>query len=305
MREIPRVGGRARAIGKRVKKRARGGAGTPKVTVSVSTHVPKPHTPFQWCAMDTPGDGAREAALARGRGARGERRAADARLRDVVARGRLRARRPAARRRARARVPGGRALRLVGGPEEDATSGRPRSRAEGVDPAKYLGTIPVTARLPWDHIDVGLEEGFLAARVPEGLKNRLSLPCGKVAGAFVHADEPRGRRAPTRASSSATTAASRATCRRCASSASCTCASSAPRSRGRLAAPRSRRAPAARGRRRALDAGRGAALPLRLREARRRGVPVAPRPHPRAASGRSGGSSCRSSTRRASTPSPT
>jgi radical SAM-linked protein len=25
----------------------------PTVTVSVSTHVPKPHTPFQWCAMDT------------------------------------------------------------------------------------------------------------------------------------------------------------------------------------------------------------------------------------------------------------
>ena len=29
----------------------------------------------------------------------------------------------------------------------------------GVDRAKYLGTLPVTARLPWDHIDVGLEEG--------------------------------------------------------------------------------------------------------------------------------------------------
>src|SRR5581483_5402623 len=23
------------------------------VTVSVSSHVPKPHTPFQWCAMDS------------------------------------------------------------------------------------------------------------------------------------------------------------------------------------------------------------------------------------------------------------
>ena len=53
VREIPRVGGRARAIGKRVKKEL-GAPGAPKVTVSVSTHVPKPHTPFQWCAMDTP-----------------------------------------------------------------------------------------------------------------------------------------------------------------------------------------------------------------------------------------------------------
>jgi radical SAM-linked protein len=59
--------------------------------------------------------------------------------------------------------------------------------AEGLDPATYLGTIPVTARLPWDHIDVGLEDGFLAREYRKALKNRLSVPCGKVAGAFVHA----------------------------------------------------------------------------------------------------------------------
>ncbi|MGH7271454.1 MAG: TIGR03960 family B12-binding radical SAM protein, partial [Polyangiaceae bacterium] len=52
VREIPRVGGRARAIGKRLKKEL-GAGGPPTVTVSVSTHIPKPHTPFQWCAMDT------------------------------------------------------------------------------------------------------------------------------------------------------------------------------------------------------------------------------------------------------------
>src|SRR5439155_16115703 len=32
----------------------------------------------------------------------------------------------------------------------------------GVDRAKYLGTIPLDARLPWSHVDVGLEDGFLA-----------------------------------------------------------------------------------------------------------------------------------------------
>src|SRR5262249_26182321 len=51
VREIVRVGARARDVGKRVKKERNAG-GAPKVTVSVSTHVPKPHTPFQWCAMD-------------------------------------------------------------------------------------------------------------------------------------------------------------------------------------------------------------------------------------------------------------
>src|SRR5690606_18893407 len=46
VRGIVQVGKNALAVAKRVNnKRAR-------VTVSVSTHVPKPHTPFQWCAMD-------------------------------------------------------------------------------------------------------------------------------------------------------------------------------------------------------------------------------------------------------------
>jgi hypothetical protein len=31
-----------------------------------------------------------------------------------------------------------------------------------IDTAPFLSTIPLSARLPWDHIDVGLEDGFLA-----------------------------------------------------------------------------------------------------------------------------------------------
>ena len=42
---IAEVGKNASAVGKRLGKRA-------QVTVSVSVHIPKPHTPFQWCAMD-------------------------------------------------------------------------------------------------------------------------------------------------------------------------------------------------------------------------------------------------------------
>src|SRR5262249_51834845 len=57
---------------------------------------------------------------------------------------------------------------------------------EGIAPADYLGTLPVSARLPWNHIDVGLEEGFLLREYRKALKSRLSLPCGKAAGAFVH-----------------------------------------------------------------------------------------------------------------------
>jgi radical SAM family uncharacterized protein/radical SAM-linked protein len=191
VREIVKVGARARKVGKDVKKVLRdkglpGGGGAPKVTVSVSTHVPKPHTPFQWYSIDTPGEIRKkqgwleeekrssggvelrmhdcdtswlEAVFARG----------DRRLGDVLE---------------RAYASGARfdswEDQLKIGVWEEAF------RAAGVLPATYLGTLPVTARLPWDHIDVGLEEGFLAREYRKALANRLSLPCGKAAGMFVH-----------------------------------------------------------------------------------------------------------------------
>ena len=56
----------------------------------------------------------------------------------------------------------------------------------GIDPQYMLGTIPVKSRLPWDHIDVGLEDKFLEREWKKATKNRLSPPCGKVAGMIVH-----------------------------------------------------------------------------------------------------------------------
>ena len=185
VRAIPQVGGRARATGKRVKK-ALGAPGAPKVTVSVSTHVPKPHTPFQWCAMDAP-DSVRQ----KQRWLDEEARAAGVELRvhdcdtswleAVFARGdrSLAAVLEHAYRHG-ARFDSWEDQKKIGVWEE-------AFRAHGIDPAKYLGTIPVSARLPWDHIDVGLEDGFLLREYRKALKDQLSLPCGKVAGAFVHA----------------------------------------------------------------------------------------------------------------------
>jgi radical SAM-linked protein len=196
VRAIPQVGGRARAIGKRVKK-ALGTPGTPKVTVSVSTHVPKPHTPFQWCAMDAP-----DAVQRKQRWLKEEARTTgvDLRVHDcdtswleaVFARG-DRSLAPVLERayHAGARFDSWEDQKKMD-VWEDAF------RTEGVEPAKYLGTIPVTARLPWDHIDVGLEEGFLLREYRKALKNRLSLPCGKVAGAFVHATNLRDAEADAR-----------------------------------------------------------------------------------------------------------
>jgi radical SAM-linked protein len=56
----------------------------------------------------------------------------------------------------------------------------------GVDVQTFLGTIPVTARLPWDHIDIGLEPDFLLKEYKKALKDRLSPPCGKPYKKLLH-----------------------------------------------------------------------------------------------------------------------
>jgi radical SAM-linked protein len=184
VREIVKVGKRAREVGKKVRKESNQG-GPPKVTVSVSTHVPKPHTPFQWCAMDR-----EESVLAKQGWLREEVRGSgvDLRMHDsrtswlegVFARGDRKL---------------GRVLERAyhAGCRFDSWEDQLRIdvwsdafTAENIEPGDYLGTIPVSARLPWDHIDVGLEAGFLLREYRKSLKSRLSLPCGKVAGAFIH-----------------------------------------------------------------------------------------------------------------------
>jgi radical SAM-linked protein len=176
---IVEMGARTAAVGRKVKRSA-------EVTVSVSTHVPKPHTPFQWAAMDSLAEVARkqdllrqtakahrsvklkthgaEASVLEGIFARGDRR-----LCDVLERA------------------------YKNGARFDSWDDRLRLDVweeafahVGTERAPYLGTLPVTARLPWDHIDVGLEEGFLAREYRKALQSRLSPPCGKVAGTFIH-----------------------------------------------------------------------------------------------------------------------
>jgi radical SAM family uncharacterized protein/radical SAM-linked protein len=185
VREIVQVGKRAREVGKRVRKE-KSNAGPPKVTVSVSTHVPKPHTPFQWCAMDR-----EDRVVEKQRWLTEEAKSAkgvDLRMHDsrtswlegVFARGD----RKLGRVLLRAHANGARfdswedQLRIEVWEEA--------FEAEGIAPADYLGTIPVSARLPWSHIDVGLEDGFLLREYRKAVKSRLSPPCGKAAGAFVH-----------------------------------------------------------------------------------------------------------------------
>ncbi|HEY1534499.1 MAG TPA: TIGR03960 family B12-binding radical SAM protein, partial [Polyangiaceae bacterium] len=179
VRGIIAVGKNALSVGKRVGKK-------PTVTVSVSTHVPKPHTPFQWCAQDSFDDVRRkqdmlhaDASRVKGLKLRVHESTASV-LEGVLARG-DRKLGPVIER------------AFLNGARFDSWDDQLKLEAwkealafYGIEIAPYLGTIPVTARLPWDHFDIGLEEGFLAREYRRALASRSSPPCGKVAGMFVH-----------------------------------------------------------------------------------------------------------------------
>ncbi|MGD8861680.1 MAG: TIGR03960 family B12-binding radical SAM protein [Myxococcales bacterium] len=179
VRGIVQTGARAQAIGRRLAGR---GA---QVTVNVSSFVPKPHTPFQWSAMNSREEVLRKQALLR---EEAKRTGVKLRLHDsagswiegVLARGD----------RTLGKVIESayrRGARFDSWDESlDLDAWKSAFEEHGIDPQTFLGTIPVDARLPWDHIDVGLDDGFLAREYRKALKNRLSPPCGKAVGMFVH-----------------------------------------------------------------------------------------------------------------------
>jgi radical SAM family uncharacterized protein/radical SAM-linked protein len=172
----------------RVKTIGRSHFRSAEVTASVSTHVPKPHTPFQWAAMD----GEEETGRKQGLLAEAARRLRvdlkmhenyQSHLEGIFSRGD----RACADLLERAYHKG---CRFDGWDDvlrpEVWDEAIAEEEARGFAAGKYLGTIPVTARLPWDHIDIGLEPDFLAKEYRKALKDRLSPPCGKVYKQLLH-----------------------------------------------------------------------------------------------------------------------
>ena len=157
----------------------------PNITVSVSQHVPKPHTPFQWAAMDSMEDLETKVRM----------------LRDAVKRTKLSLKTHSVRE-SWLECLFARGDRRMGAVLERAYRGGARFdgwrecfrfevwldalEAEGVDASVYTRTLPVGVPLPWSHLDVGLEPGFLEGEYKKALRSRLSPPCGKPMGAKVH-----------------------------------------------------------------------------------------------------------------------
>lgn len=169
-----------RQIGKRIRRDA-------EVTVSVSNHVPKPHTPFQWCAQDTEDELLRKQTLLRELARRhrielryhhrnlswleGLLSRGDRRLAEVIAMAhQLGARFDSWDEQFRVEL-WQQALTLC-----------------QLLPEPFLAGLPLAGRLPWDHLDMGIENGHLEAEYKKALKGRLSPPCGKPFGSLLHHD---------------------------------------------------------------------------------------------------------------------
>jgi len=180
---IAAMGGQAVEIGQQYHRKK------VTVTVSVSSHVPKPHTPFQWCSQDAMEEIERKQSILRGSARRlgftlktHDHRVSH--LEGIVARGDIRT---------------GSLIECAWrkGARFDGWDEHLRwdlwlealdewEKEEGVSRATYLATLPLDGKLPWDHIDVGLEPDFLAKEYRRALKGRFSPPCGKPVHAKVH-----------------------------------------------------------------------------------------------------------------------
>ena len=161
------------------------GVKNPAITISVSSFVPKPHTPFQWAPMITLDEIIRKQNMLKDYAVKyglnfRKHWSKISHLEGIVSRGDRRV---------------GEAIFLAWqkGCRFDGWNETFRHdlwieaiEEAGIEGEYMLGTIPPEGRLPWDHIDVGLEDKFLKREWIKATKNRISPPCGKVAGMIVH-----------------------------------------------------------------------------------------------------------------------
>ncbi len=172
--------------GKRVSMAGKEAAGRHiEVTVSVSSHVPKPHTPFQWAGMDLLEEVQRKQNLLiqltkKYRLSFRRHNALISRIEGIISRGDRRI----AEVIERAFKKG---CRFDGWDEKLKYHAWQEAMTEsGVDESIYLRPVPLDGRLPWQHIEVGVTQKFLATEYRRAVQGRLSPPCGKPLGAQVH-----------------------------------------------------------------------------------------------------------------------
>ena len=182
--------------------------------MSVSTHVPKPHTPFQWAAMDSEAEIARKQALlaepaARRCASTSRCTRTTSRIEGIFSRGDRRA-----GRRARARRSAWAPLRRLGRAAAPRRCGSRRSPSTSAS----TSTSATSARIPVDRAAAlgphrRRPRGRLPGQgVPQGAQGSAVAPVRQAVQAAAAPEQRRGRRGRRAARSwSATTAASPAT----------------------------------------------------------------------------------------------
>jgi len=151
--------------------------GAPQINLSVSSFIPKPHTPFQWAAMDPP-----ETLLEKQRFLR--ERLARRRNVKVKTHPLENSLLEAAFSRGDRRL-GGVLLRAwKSGARFDSWSDRFRFDLwrkafdeEGVDPGIYRTELDVEARLPWDHMATGMSKEFFRREYERALRSETTPSC--------------------------------------------------------------------------------------------------------------------------------
>lgn len=168
--------------GARTKRIARAcGVRNPDITLSVSSFVPRPHTPLQWAALagldeiEHKQELLWQTARRHGLGLR-KHFAKSSWLEAFLARGDRRvAELIFAAWRDGARFDGSAAAFRFEAWSENI------KRLE-IPVEAYLSALPLEARLPWEHIDVGVERGFLVKEWRRAAEATVSVPCGKSPG---------------------------------------------------------------------------------------------------------------------------
>jgi len=151
--------------------------GAPQINLSVSSFIPKPHTPFQWAAMDAPETLHEKQRFLRDRLAK--RRNVKVKthplenslLEAAFSRGDRRL--------------GGVLLRAWrSGARFDSWSDRFRFdlwrkafEDEGLDPGIYMAALDLEAGLPWDHMDTGMTREFFRREQERALRAERTPSC--------------------------------------------------------------------------------------------------------------------------------
>jgi radical SAM family uncharacterized protein/radical SAM-linked protein len=186
---IPELGERAWAEARRVTKHV-------QLTISVSTFVPKPHTPFQWEASPSLAEVRRKQGLLRERISRRLRLKWHDPAQSLVEAYLARADRRIAFVLDRLVTPDYLGLdawteHFELGRWESALAAA-RAAGEIPDPALWLGPRELSAGLPWDGIDVGVERRYLEAewRAARAEQPRLDCTDGRCDQCGVCPEEP-------------------------------------------------------------------------------------------------------------------